>query len=108
MELLSDERKHKILNLIDQHGKVSVRQLALDFNVSTETVRRDLDELATKNLLKKVYGGALRIETTRNEPTIMERNITNQVEKKGLESKQHQSPKMAMLFLLMRGALPCK
>ncbi|EQB35341.1 MULTISPECIES: DeoR/GlpR family DNA-binding transcription regulator [Virgibacillus] len=82
MELLSDERKHKILNLIDQHGKVSVRQLALDFNVSTETVRRDLDELATKNLLKKVYGGALRIETTRNEPTIMERNITNQVEKK--------------------------
>lgn len=45
MSLLSEERKRVIIELIDQHGRVKVNNLARDFEVSTETVRRYLEAL---------------------------------------------------------------
>ncbi|WP_353626187.1 DeoR/GlpR family DNA-binding transcription regulator [Bacillus sp. JCM 19041] len=87
MALLSDERKSEILSRIEEDGKVRVRQLATDFHVSTETIRRDLDELEAEKRLKKVYGGALKLEPQMVEPPMLERTILNINEKKRIGGK---------------------
>ncbi len=53
------ERLEKIKQLINTNGIVKVSELSKEFGVSIETVRRDLECLEEKGLLKRVYGGAV-------------------------------------------------
>lgn len=59
--LLAEERKLAILAELQQTGKVTVAQLSQSLNVSEDTVRRDLRDLARANKLRKVHGGAMPI-----------------------------------------------
>ncbi|WP_305707293.1 DeoR/GlpR family DNA-binding transcription regulator [Nocardioides sp.] len=45
--------------LIAQHGRVSVAHLAEQFEITTETVRRDLSSLERIGLIRRVHGGAV-------------------------------------------------
>jgi len=87
MSLLSEERKMKIIELVDSEGKVKVNRLSKEFNVSTETIRRDLEELENEKRLKKVYGGAVKVKTELNELSMFEREILNIEEKKRIGQK---------------------
>lgn len=58
MEMLS-ERQNKILSLAREHGKVDVEELSTSFNVSPQTIRKDLNELCDKQLLQRIHGGAI-------------------------------------------------
>jgi DeoR/GlpR family transcriptional regulator of sugar metabolism len=49
--------------------------------VSTETIRKDLDELESYNLLNKVYGGAVKIPLEREEAPFAMREISHAQEK---------------------------
>lgn len=60
--MLKEERQDFILHRLSAFGKVVASRLASDLNVSEDTIRRDLTELEQKNLLKKVYGGALPLD----------------------------------------------
>ena len=55
----SHERQAKILELLVRDGKVLTNDLAGLFDVSRETVRRDLLEMETGGSLNRVYGGAI-------------------------------------------------
>ena len=57
--LLGEERKLKILEELQHKGKVTVAHLSQSLDVSEDTVRRDLRDLAKANKLKKVHGGAM-------------------------------------------------
>lgn len=57
--LYAEERKIKILELIKDNDKVSVMQLCDYFNVSGATIRNDLRELESSNLLTRTHGGAM-------------------------------------------------
>lgn len=59
--MLKAERHKFILTKISTEQKVSTIQLAIDLNISEDTIRRDLNELNKKGFLEKVYGGALPI-----------------------------------------------
>ncbi|MDA8195100.1 MAG: DeoR/GlpR family DNA-binding transcription regulator [Thermaerobacter sp.] len=52
-------RRQKILDMAIQHDSVRVDDLAQIFNVSTETIRRDLDRMAAEGLLVRTHGGAI-------------------------------------------------
>ncbi len=54
------EREEKIMNLLDLKKMVKVSELATFFNVSKETIRRDLQSLERKEILKRTHGGAIR------------------------------------------------
>jgi len=55
---LSQEERHaQILALVRRDGIVRVATLARTFDVTTETARRDLDELAESGALQRTYGG---------------------------------------------------
>lgn len=58
MEILS-ERQNKILSLAREHGRVDVEELSASFNVSAQTIRKDLNELCDKQLLQRIHGGAI-------------------------------------------------
>ncbi|OZN24229.1 DeoR family transcriptional regulator [Actinobacillus seminis] len=52
-------REDLIMQMINATGKVNVNTLAQHFEVSVETVRRDLTALAKKGLVHRVHGGAV-------------------------------------------------
>ncbi|MBS5284544.1 MAG: DeoR/GlpR transcriptional regulator [Clostridiales bacterium] len=60
--MLKEERQAVILNQLHTSGKVVVSRLAVEFNVSEDTVRRDLLDLDQKGQLKRVFGGAIPLE----------------------------------------------
>ncbi len=53
------ERQRGIYDLARQKGRVSVAGLAREFDVTTETIRRDLDYLNDQGVLRRVHGGAV-------------------------------------------------
>lgn len=53
------ERQKQLLDMARQEGRVSVARASEDFGVVPETIRRDLDQLASKGLLRRVHGGAI-------------------------------------------------
>ncbi|MBD3392027.1 MAG: DeoR family transcriptional regulator [Chitinivibrionales bacterium] len=55
-------RKKYILGKIDQESSVLVKDIADELGVSETTIRRDLNELDSRKLIRQVYGGAVRIE----------------------------------------------
>ncbi|AIY80861.1 DeoR/GlpR transcriptional regulator [Clostridium botulinum] len=57
-----EERYRYILNLLDENGKVLVKDLSKEFNVSESMIRKDLQALEKKNLLQRTYGGAINIK----------------------------------------------
>lgn len=71
------ERQRRILELLEGRGRVTVTALSAEFAVTTETVRRDLDQLAGERRLVRVHGGAVPPTTTEVEPDLDARRITN-------------------------------
>jgi DeoR/GlpR family transcriptional regulator of sugar metabolism len=59
--LLLQERHDLILQQLGAAGRVIAAQLALDLQVTEDTIRRDLRDLAAAGLCQKVYGGAVRM-----------------------------------------------
>jgi len=57
--MLTSHRKHAILAALKRDGQVIAKDLSEQFEVSEDTVRRDLRELAADGLLQRVHGGAL-------------------------------------------------
>lgn len=70
------ERKLKIKLTTNKKGQVKIRELAKAFNVTEETIRRDLKELHDEGLIKKVHGGAVCLEYN-VEDTLDERFYMN-------------------------------
>lgn len=56
--MLNQERKNKILEIIEEKGAVSVSELTEMLNASESTIRRDLIELSKKGNINRVHGGA--------------------------------------------------
>ena len=59
------ERQPQIEAIIRREGEVSVEMLAMRFDVSPETIRRDLGHLADLGRVEKVHGGARRARLIR-------------------------------------------
>lgn len=57
--MLKKERQAYILHQVNLHNKVLSAVLSQQINVSDDTIRRDLQELADAGRLIKVHGGAL-------------------------------------------------
>lgn len=57
--MYATERQEAIERQLLTDGRVSVVELARDFGVTTETVRRDLDALERAGALRRVHGGAV-------------------------------------------------
>jgi len=57
--MLTSQRKLLLLDLLRQEGKIVAKTVAAQLDISEDTIRRDLRELAGEGLLQRVHGGAL-------------------------------------------------
>jgi DeoR family fructose operon transcriptional repressor len=61
--MYAEERQQAIAALVMSRGRASVAELAQVYDVTTETVRRDLAVLDKAGLLRRVHGGAVPVRT---------------------------------------------
>ena len=67
--LLAEQRRRKIVDLIEQRGQITVRDLTEKFSVSAVTARADLDALSSEGLVVRSHGGAVRrMEASQDYP----------------------------------------
>ncbi|MCK4648163.1 DeoR family transcriptional regulator, partial [bacterium] len=58
--MFNEQRQEQILKALDDEGRVSVEKMSKSLKVSSSTIRRDLEELEEKGLLRRTHGGATR------------------------------------------------
>ena len=80
--MYAEERHQAIAELVASRGRVAVTELASHFDVTTETVRRDLSQLEKLRLLRRVHGGAVSTRSvTMLEAQLPDRDQVNAEEK---------------------------
>ncbi|GAA4991965.1 MULTISPECIES: DeoR/GlpR family DNA-binding transcription regulator [Streptomyces] len=79
--MYAPERQQEILRLARDGGRVDVVSLAEEFQVTAETIRRDLKALDRAGLIRRVHGGAIPAGRLDFEPDLAERESTAADEK---------------------------
>jgi DeoR family fructose operon transcriptional repressor len=68
--LFAVERRRLMVERLKARGRLDAADLAREFDVTSETVRRDLAALAELGLLQRVHGGALPAEVAETVPDL--------------------------------------
>ena len=90
--MLSIERRYAILSQLYLYVKVIVSQLIVEFDVTEETIRRDLEKLDKDGLAQKTYGGAVLVQ---NFSTDLPHSVRKRA---NVEAKQKIAEKISSLF----------
>ncbi len=90
--MLAIERRNTILARLTLQGKVIVSDLAREFDVTEETIRRDLEKLDKEGLAKKTYGGAVANQSVNVDLPYSVRKRAN------VERKQHIAEKISEMI----------
>ena len=80
--MLKKERQNKILELLEEHSYLTIVEIADVLEVSEMTIRRDVTELSKKNKLKKLYGGAEKLDSQIKELSTQEKIHAKKKKKK--------------------------
>ena len=97
--MYAEERQQAIAELARDHGRVSVADLSQRFDVTSETIRRDLDALASRGLLSRVHGGAVPAERIR----LVESGVNARQSERA--SEKHRIAEAALALAAQRQAL---
>lgn len=79
-------RLNDIESLLEEQNTLSIDELCNKFNVSKNTIRRDIAELEKRGTIKKVYGGIMRNQNSMPEP-FFSREIKNKLRKKEIAKR---------------------
>ncbi len=85
--MLAKQRQDKIYEMIRINGAVDVSQLVKLFGVSIETIRKDLLFMENSGMLKRVHGGAIKVNEMKKYEVLRQRNTENIDLKKELSIK---------------------
>lgn len=75
--MLPEERKRKIVSFVSEHGSSSVQELSEEFDVSTATIRRDLNALTEEGRIERSHGGALPVSGVGEEHSYASKQTEN-------------------------------
>ena len=80
--MLSEERRRKILELLERDGRVVVKDLSRRFSTSLITIRKDLESLHEQGRIQRAHGGALPVEAAaQRDPSLHEKERLHRREK---------------------------
>jgi DeoR family transcriptional regulator, fructose operon transcriptional repressor len=96
--MYAEERHAAIVTRARAAGRVEVAELAEVFDVTPETVRRDLTALERAGLLRRVHGGAILVDLFGFEPALAVRESVQTAEKSVIAEA-------ALAFLPEEGAI---
>lgn len=106
MSLSFEERKRKIIHWLEKEGKVQVRALATNLEVSDETIRRDLERLDKDGVLRKVYGGAIKMDKQPGELPFDIKTMLHWKEKKAISKKAAELVEDGDIVFVGNGTTP--
>ncbi|MEO0913052.1 MAG: DeoR/GlpR family DNA-binding transcription regulator [Pseudomonadota bacterium] len=92
-------RQGEILDLAKRDGKVVVESLAAHFDVTVQTIRRDLTELCEAGKLERVYGGAILASGVANIGYADRRLLNSEAKQRMGELCASKVPDNASVFL---------
>lgn len=75
--MLAVERRNQIEDIIQKNKSVMVLELAKKFDVTTETIRGDLEKLEKQGVLVRTYGGATLVEGSLSDIPLSDREVIN-------------------------------
>lgn len=84
---MNRDRQNKIVEMLKEKHTIKNEDLMKKFNISIETVRRDLAYLEGQGLLERVYGGAVRKNFMNKEPDYTNRENENSFEKSAIANE---------------------
>lgn len=87
MKMFVLERRSKIMHLLQNKQRLTVKELAIKIGVSEATLRSDLNQMEEEGLLTRTHGGAILNEYATNETSFSVREKRNQKEKKLIAEK---------------------
>lgn len=79
--MIVEERRQKVLELVNERGFMALAELAKTLNTSESTIRRDLDYWNQHGLIKRTHGGAVFRDDAQNMPALEERTLREIEEK---------------------------
>src|SRR6516225_1813203 len=82
--VLVEERRQKILDLVNERGFISLGELARSLAASESTIRRDLDYWGQQGFIKRTHGGAVVLDGDHALPALEERSSRELEEKKAI------------------------
>jgi DeoR family transcriptional regulator, fructose operon transcriptional repressor len=85
--MYAEERQQEILVMARSEGRVDVERLSVGFDVSSETIRRDLTALARAGHVRRVHGGAIPTERLTFELALAERDLLMTAEKEAIAQR---------------------
>lgn len=85
--MLAHQRQEAIVQKVNTKGSVLVKELAKEYNVTEDSIRKDLATLQKQGLLKKTYGGAVKIKNPLHDIYVSQRLEKNIEQKQILASK---------------------
>lgn len=75
--MFAEERHSEILNILNNEGKIVVKDLSNRFSVTEDCIRKDLKILESKTLLRRTYGGAIPYREAAHKESINHRKKLN-------------------------------
>lgn len=84
VEYGTEERRNKILEMLNKKGKVKVSHLSKVFGISEVTIRNDLAKLENLGMLERIHGGAISTYRAYYRMSISDRMKTNAQEKRNI------------------------
>ena len=94
------KRQTEMVTLIEQQKYVSIEQLTARFDVTPQTLRRDLNALAERGLIRRVHGGAGAVESSTVNTAYTTRKTQHYNEKKAIaEALAACIPDRSSLFI---------
>ncbi|WP_373265227.1 DeoR/GlpR family DNA-binding transcription regulator [Hungatella hathewayi] len=81
--MLMAERQLKILEILQDCGSVQVEELAKELEVSSMTIRRDLEKLQNDGLIERCHGGAV----SKTEVNYAVKSVSNHMQKVRIAEK---------------------
>ena len=73
--MLARERQNTIVEIVNREGSVRVKNLSKKFGVTEDSIRKDLAHLEKDGMLKKTYGGAVRVRTNSHVSQRIGKNV---------------------------------
>lgn len=82
--MLALERRQDIIRILKKEKSVKVTNLSNRYNVTEETIRRDLEKLEKEGIATRTYGGAILDKNVSDDPPLLVRSKENTANKQSI------------------------